>query len=160
LAVRFVMVIVRVAAGLVAVTMPKSSSFGEKATGFGAVVIAGMEAVCGVVLSAWTVRVPGLDEELVRAMVHSVPGEQGGGAVVSEGEVGGGELEICCGGAAEVAEDDVGACIGGENEAWRGGLRIEFGEVGCGAGAFVSVAGAGGKCGGSEGGRKCGCRIV
>ena len=36
--VRFVTVMVRVAAGLVEVTMPKSSSLGEKAMGFGGVI--------------------------------------------------------------------------------------------------------------------------
>src|SRR6266851_7930215 len=62
--VRLVMVMVRVAAGLVEVTMPKSSSFGEKARGFGAMVVAGRVAVWGVALSAWAVRVPGLVEVL------------------------------------------------------------------------------------------------
>jgi hypothetical protein len=65
---------VRVAAGLVEVTMPKSSSFGEKAIGFGCAVVAGRVAVWGVALSAWAVRVPGLLEVLVRAMLHSAPG--------------------------------------------------------------------------------------
>lgn len=68
------MVTVRIAAGLVEVTMPKSSSLGEKARGFGVAGVAGMFAVCGVELSACAVRVPGVAEVLVRAMVHSAAG--------------------------------------------------------------------------------------
>ncbi len=72
--VRFVTVMVRVGAGLVEVTMPKSSSLGEKAIGFGVVVVAGRVMVWDVALSAWAVRVPGLVEVLVKAMVHSAAG--------------------------------------------------------------------------------------
>ncbi len=71
---RLVRVTVRVAAGLVEVTMPKSSSLGAKAMGLGCVVVAGRMAAWGAALSAWTARVPGLVEVLVRAMVHSAPG--------------------------------------------------------------------------------------
>jgi len=72
--VRFVTVMVRVAAGLVEVTMPKSSSLGEKAIGFGEVVVAGRLRVCVVALAACAVTVPGLVDVLVRATVHSAPG--------------------------------------------------------------------------------------
>ena len=50
--VRLVTVMVRVAAGLVEVWMPKSSSLGEKTMGFGVVVVAGRVAVWVVALSA------------------------------------------------------------------------------------------------------------
>src|SRR5882757_2601491 len=65
---------VRLAAGLVEVTMPKSSSLGDMAMGLGMAVVAGRDAVWGVALSAWAVRVPGLVPVLVRARVHSAPG--------------------------------------------------------------------------------------
>jgi hypothetical protein len=68
------MVMVRVAAGLVEVTMPKSSSFGEMAMGLAMAVVEKRGAVWGVALSAWAVRVPGLAEVLVRARLHSAPG--------------------------------------------------------------------------------------
>ena len=69
---RLVTVMVRVAAGLVEVWMPKSSSLGEKTMGLGGVVVAGRVAVWVVALLAWAVRVPGLVEVLVRAMLHSL----------------------------------------------------------------------------------------
>src|SRR5277367_6780939 len=68
------MVMVRVAGALVEVSMPKSSSLGENAMGLGCVVVDGRVAVWVVALSAWAVRVPGLVEVLVRAMVHSAAG--------------------------------------------------------------------------------------
>ena len=67
-------VMVRVAAGLVEVTTPKSSSLGENAMGLGATVVAGRVAVWALALSACAVRVPRLVLELVRARVHSAPG--------------------------------------------------------------------------------------
>ena len=60
----------------------------------GLMVVAGRVMVWDVALSAWAVRVPGLVEVLVRAMVHSAAAREIGGAVVGEGEVGGGELEV------------------------------------------------------------------
>src|ERR1700734_1528534 len=72
--VRLVRVRVRVWAGLVEVTIPKSSSLGVKATGFGVEVVAGRGAVWGVALSACAVRVPELVVVPVRAMLHSPPG--------------------------------------------------------------------------------------
>ena len=67
-------VIVRVDGWLVEVSMPKSTSLGEKASGFGVAVVGGMIAVCGAALSACAVRVPGFDEVLVSATVHSPAG--------------------------------------------------------------------------------------
>jgi hypothetical protein len=68
------MVMVRVTAGLVEVTIPKSSSLGVQAMGLGVAVVAGMVAVWVVALSAWAVRVPGFVLVLVSAMAHSAPG--------------------------------------------------------------------------------------
>jgi len=75
---------------------------------------------------------------------------------MGEGEVGGGELEVGGGEGAEVAEGDVGAGVGGEGEAWCGGLWIEFGQVGGVAGALATVATVDGKGCGAEVGGECG----
>ena len=48
---RFVTVMVRVAMGLVAVWMPKSSSRGEKTIAFGVAVVAGSVMVCVALLA-------------------------------------------------------------------------------------------------------------
>jgi|SRR5271170_3484195 len=64
---------VRVEGAAVEVSTPKSSSWGENAIALGCVVEARV-AVWVVALSAWAVRVPGLVEVLVRAMVHSAAG--------------------------------------------------------------------------------------
>ena len=86
---------VRVAAGLVEVTMPKSSSLGAKAMGLGCVVVAGR-------MAAWGGGVVGLDGE--GAGIGGGAGEgdgalgaggEGGGAVVGDGEAGGGESGDC-----------------------------------------------------------------
>ena len=74
--VRLVTVIVRVAAGLVAVTMPKSSSLVVQAIGFGMAVEVWRVAVWVAALSTWAVRVPGLVLVLVRAIVHSASGSK------------------------------------------------------------------------------------
>ena len=71
--VRFVTVMVRVTVPLTELTMPKSSSFGEKAIGAGTVpaASAGSAWVCVVALVACAVMVPG--PLPVSAMLHSPP---------------------------------------------------------------------------------------
>ena len=64
---------VRVAAGLVEVTMPKSSSLGLKAMGFGVAIVVGIVTVWVVALSACAVTLPGLLEVLVTDRMHSAP---------------------------------------------------------------------------------------
>ena len=70
--VRLVIVMVRTTGRMAPVWMPKSSSLGEMAMGFGLADVAGRVAVWVGALPDWMVRVPG--PVPVRAMVHSVPG--------------------------------------------------------------------------------------
>ncbi len=67
---------VRVWAGLVDVTMPKSSSLGMKTMGVGVFAVEASVTVWVVALVAWAVRVPGFVDVRKRAMLHSPPGRR------------------------------------------------------------------------------------
>ena len=129
---------VRVMAALEVVWMPKSSSLGEKTIASGAAEVKGRLAVWVVALVAWTVMVPG--PLPVSAMLHSAAAGSVLGQLVERVKPVAVSWRLLAGGEPRLRRVMLGESSVERREGWCSG-EVEFGEIGCGAGAEAAVAG-------------------